>query len=59
MKNSRIAVALTVALVTSTAALAAPKSYTNETGTYQPGQYFDCLIPRGQAFREGPCWLVR
>ena len=59
MKNSRIAVALTVALVTSSAALAAPKSYVTETGVYQPGQYFDCLIPRAQGFREGPCWIVR
>jgi len=60
MKNSGIAVALVVALVTSSAALAAPKSYTTEAGVYQPGQYFDCLIPRGPTgFREGPCWTVR
>lgn len=60
MKNSGIAVALIVALVTSSAALAAPKSYATPTGVYQPGQYFDCLISRGPAgFMEGPCWIVR
>ena len=60
MKNSGIAVALIVALVTSSAALAAPKSYVTANGVYQPGQYFDCLIPRGpRGFMEGPCWIVR
>jgi hypothetical protein len=56
MKNSGIAIALIVAVVSS-AALAAPKSYDTGSGVYQPGQYFNCLIPHQGGYREGPCWI--
>jgi hypothetical protein len=58
MKRTVLAAALIAAVVTSTAAIAAPKANTSETG-YQPGQFFNCLIPFGgpTGFREGPCWI--
>lgn len=55
MKNSGIAIALIVAVVSS-AALAAPKTY--DAGSInQPGRYFNCLISRPSGTVEGPCWL--
>jgi hypothetical protein len=56
MKNTVLAATLVAAVVTSTTAIAAPKI--SETG-YQPGQFFNCLIPFGgpTGFREGPCWI--
>jgi hypothetical protein len=59
MKNRVFAAALVVAMVTSTAAIAAPRGDASGTGIYQPGQLFNCLIPYPgpRGFREGPCWL--
>ena len=54
MKNSGIAIALIIAVVSS-AALAAPKTY--DSALDQPGRYFNCLIPHQGGVREGPCWL--
>ena len=56
-KTGAFAVALAVAVATSSAAIAAPKDAA--TGIYKPGGYFNCLIPTPgpKGFREGGCWL--
>lgn len=58
MKNRVSAAALAVALVTSSAAIAAPRDHTLNT-LESPGAYFHCESPHPgpPAFRIGPCWL--
>ena len=57
MKNAVFA-ALAVALVTSTAAIAAPKDKSG-TSDSEVGQYFNCIIPTlgPKGYRTGACWL--
>jgi hypothetical protein len=50
------AAALVVALVTSSAAIAAPRDYSLAT-LDTPGAFFTCFSPHGPALRTGPCWL--
>ena len=56
MKNRVSAAALAVALVTSSAAIAAPRDHTLNT-LESPGAYFHCMMPRPGPLRDGPCWL--
>ena len=56
MKIKFLAAALVVAVVHSTAALAAPKSRIGDDG-YQPGQWFNCVVQIPGPSRTGPCWV--
>ncbi len=49
---------LAAALVTSSAAVAAPRDYSQQ-GVETPGALFNCVIPYPGpgGFRTGPCWL--
>ena len=58
MTNRFSAAAMAVALVTSSAAIAAPRDY-SAVGIEQPGAWFNCVspYPGPGGFRTGPCWL--
>ena len=58
MKSKISAAALAFALVTSSAAIAAPRDYSGY-GIEQPGSWFNCVIPYPGpgGSRTGPCWL--
>ena len=59
MKRTLFAATLVAALITSTAALAAPNGDTSDSGYAEPGAYFSCVIPLPgkKSFRTGACWL--
>lgn len=56
-RNKTFAAVLAISIMTSTTAMAAKKDA--ETGAYNPGGYFNCLIPNPgpKGFRTGGCWL--
>jgi len=58
MKSRVLAATLAAALVTSSAAIAAPRDFSLNT-VETPGAYFNCQSPHPgpPAFRIGPCWL--
>jgi hypothetical protein len=56
MKTKILAAALVVAVIHSTAAIAAPKGRTTDSG-YQPGQWFNCVVLIPGPTRTGPCWV--
>ncbi|HEU4704545.1 MAG TPA: hypothetical protein VFS45_02385 [Sphingomicrobium sp.] len=58
MRNGFSAAALAVATVMSSAALSAPRDY-SQVGIEQPGAWFNCVspYPGPGGFRTGPCWL--
>ena len=56
MKNL-LAATLVVAMISSTAAIAAPRGNPNATGAYSPGQLFNCIVLLPGPTRTGPCWL--
>ena len=58
MKNRISAAAFAGALVASSAAVAAPRDY-SEVGVETPGAWFNCVspYPGPGGFRTGPCWL--
>jgi hypothetical protein len=58
MTNRFSAAALAIALVTSSAAIAGPRDY-SQVGVETPGAWFNCDIPTPgpRGFRTGPCWL--
>ena len=56
MKSKVLAATLVAALVTSSAAIAAPRDYSLNT-VETPGAFFHCMMPRPGPLRDGPCWL--
>ena len=58
MSNRFSAVALALASLMSSAAIAAPRDYSG-VGIEQPGAWFNCVIPYPgpKGFRTGGCWL--
>jgi hypothetical protein len=58
MKSRSLSAVLVAALVTSSAAIAAPRDYSQAT-VETPGAFFNCVspYPGPGGFRTGPCWL--
>ena len=57
MKTNFVAAALVVAMVGSTAALAAPRGNPHAESEYNVGELFNCVVPLPGPVRLGPCWL--